>query len=100
MATYRLKNVYRGRHVDSPTQLSANNDFLTIHVLSDEDQEASGQLYFADHAGLETEWDAGTAVTVLDAAVDSWIDANFNTADDSLSGSGQRTGKEGFTYTP
>ena len=33
-------------------------------------------LPFADYAGLETEWEAGSATTVLEAAVATWIAAN------------------------
>jgi len=32
-------------------------------------------LAFADYAGLETEWDAGIATTVLEAAVVTWLGA-------------------------
>ena len=33
-------------------------------------------LLFADYAGLETEWEAGSATTVLEAAIQTWYTAN------------------------
>lgn len=37
---------------------------------------ATAELLFADYAGLEAEWEAGSATTVLEAAIQTWYTAN------------------------
>lgn len=98
MATWRIKTVGRPRIIDVNSGEFGDADYLRVHAISDEDQECIAVLAFADYAGLESEWNAGTAVTVLGSSLDSFIAANVATADDDLT-SGQKTGKDGYTYT-
>jgi len=98
MATWRIKSVYRPPVQNTGSGDFEDADYLRTHIISDEDQEQVLVMPFADHAGLQTEWEAGTATTVLDAAIDSLIGTDVYTADDELA-SGTRSGKEGYTFT-
>ena len=98
MATWTIKTVRRPRVLVPATGLRTDASHLRVEMQSDELQTAITNLYFADHAGLQAEWEAGTVITVLDATIDTWIAAHTDTDDDQLP-SGTRTGKEGYGYT-
>ena len=54
-----------------------DGDYLlvTVDYNNDGRRVAQVQLAFADYAGLQAEWEAGTATTVLEAALDTWLGA-------------------------
>ena len=73
----------------SSGELGGNEDadYLTIKL----DRYSNGRtivhhhLKFADYAGLETEWETGTATTVLDAAVASEM-SEIDWPDETITG--------------
>lgn len=97
MATWRIKSVRLPDIVDVNSGEIGAADFLRVHAISDTDQQVTAVLFFADYAGLQAEWEAGSATTVLDASLDSYIAANSVTDDDDLT-SGQQTGKDSYEY--
>lgn len=83
MATARM--TIRPTVYDSETGLAEAEYLRTLVDLNDDHSVLVPLvLQFADYAGLETEWDAGVATTVLEAAVE---DALGLTGGDAGSGS-------------
>lgn len=70
-------------HVWRPTVIIPGTEAAGVPALADSlivklDLDSDGAriteatLPFADYAGLEAEWEAGVATTVLEAALDDW----------------------------
>lgn len=76
MATFNIVNLKRDYVVDE-NGIQSEADFLTV-IFRDTGTSLMSlvHLNFADYAGLEEEWEAGTATTVLNAACDSYLTAN------------------------
>ncbi|HOX27429.1 MAG TPA: hypothetical protein PLU44_16905 [Candidatus Krumholzibacteria bacterium] len=74
MAT--IKKMFRPTVFDPDTQVHAAADhlYVVVDLHSDGTCEEVVQLAFADYAGLEAEWEAGVATTVLEAAVADRLD--------------------------
>lgn len=78
MATARVNNVQE--HF-APSRSGASDPGawarvgLRVELDLDNDRRRNDAavLLFADHAGLETEWDAGVATTVLDSSIDTYL---------------------------
>jgi hypothetical protein len=80
--TAELKNVM----LPNSETIDSTGEFITpaagdallciIDLYSNGRVLVAASLPFADYTGLQTEWEAGTATTVLEAAIDSWLDAN------------------------
>lgn len=79
MATARVDNVseYWEAAAVAAEQGAAERLGLRIQLDLDNDRRRiyHGILFFADNAGLEAEFDAGAATTVLDAAIDTHLAA-------------------------
>jgi hypothetical protein len=76
----------------------AEATYLVVEMVSDESQAVQLQLDFATYTSIEAEWDAGTAFTNIDAAIDTEMAGVSTTGDDDLP-TDIRTGKEGYTFT-
>lgn len=83
MATLRVANV---AEFYEATPASADNGTparVGVSVVLDLDNDRrrmyQAVLRFADYAGLEAEFDAGAATTVLDSSIDTHIAANPDT---------------------
>lgn len=98
MATWRLKYVGRPTLHDTATGESVDAMYLRAHAVSDEDQEVVMTLDFAEHSGLQAEFEAGLVTTVLEAAVSSVLDDA--TTPDSVLPPGTKGGKDLYEYEP
>lgn len=73
MATAR--KTFRPTVYDSETGLTAADYLRTVVDLHDDHSvEVPLVLHFSDFPGLEAEWEAGEATTVLEAAVEDALD--------------------------
>lgn len=71
----------------SQTQAPAEHLWLLVDLYDDGAVEVPLVVQFADYAGLEAEWDAGVATSVLEAAVEDLLgltggEASSGTRDD------------------
>lgn len=91
--------------VTQPVVINANDeyvsaDWLTVDFIETGSTiQVTATLAFDDYAGLEAEWNAGTATTVLDTSIQSWITGStIQTSNDSTPSGGSGGGK-GDSYT-
>jgi len=102
--TAKLLNVMRppSYTVDSTGEFVTESDgtalLCIIDLYSNGRVVVTATLPFATYAGLQAEWEAGTATTVLESAIDTWLAANTDGGlTDSLT-SAQRAAI-GYEYT-
>jgi len=82
MATTVVKNVYRPLVEANGTTGEVDGGLAPadhLLVLLDKNNDGRVQAWvtikFADHAGLQAEWEAGTDTTILQAAIDAAVQA-------------------------
>lgn len=73
MATILRKFQPRMWDPDSQAEVEAEYLHVTVDPNDDGSVEIPVLLYFSDYAGLEAEWDAGVATTVLEGAVETHL---------------------------
>ena len=100
MSTVRIKSITQNSFYNDVSGAVELSSSLRVGWIDDEDQEGAALLAFADYAGLETEWNLGqgTAFTVLDAALDTWLTTGYSTTDDATS-TEIGTGRKGYVGT-
>lgn len=94
----KVVEVYRPKIVDANRDI-IDAPFLAVNfVETGTTVSVMATLSFADFAGLEAEWEAGVATTVLNTAIETWVTGGtiqVSDPDTPTSGSGSR----GFEYT-
>lgn len=94
--SYVIKSVKRVKERDPMSGAINSRDELVVEIFRTEDgASATAIVTEADNTGLITEFTAGTATTILDTAVDTWL-SSVGLEDDPLS-STQESWKDNYS---
>lgn len=73
MAVLSIRNLERPKVFDPATADEIDAPFVRLELVTSNGEKMTAILPFADYEGMEAEWEAGSATTILQSALNSWL---------------------------